>query len=87
MYVAWYEYDPTASRVAEIDGWATPSVPEVTNATLPAITDVPVQLLAVEKNVKSTVPVGAVMPFPDTVARSCTVVPRGTEVTTASEAL
>src|SRR5439155_433345 len=55
------------------------------SVTDPAPTDAPVQALDVVKNVKVTVPVG-VPKLPLTVALSCTVVPAGTDVTTASAA-
>ena len=49
---------------------------------MPDPTEAPVQALEVVKNVNVTVPVG-VPKAPLTVALSCTVVPAGTEVTTA----
>src|SRR5207245_10805341 len=65
------------------EGWATPLASSV---TVPDPTEVPVQVLEAVKNVNVTVPVG-VPKLPLTVALSCTVVPAGTDVTTAWLAL
>src|SRR2546429_9137099 len=73
--------DTERARNGTSDVYAS-APPLASSVTVPDPTEAPVQALEAVKNVNVTVPVG-VPKLPLTVALSCTVVPAGTEATTA----